>query len=688
MRSSLRALALVLTVATTAPLVTTSQVAHAADDKAKARATFNEGVQLEAAGNYADALRKFQEVAQVAATPTVRFHIAFCQEKLGRLVEALGGYRMAAHEAEADGKSAKVAETANEALAALEKRIPKLTIKRGRGAEMAKISVDGSELGASAADKPQHLDPGSHEVTATATGKEPFSQIVKLGEGDSKTVEVALKSKAAAAVEDEPKKDDKPDEAKKGEVKIDQESSALPYIALGGGGAMLLASGYFYTRRNAARDELADQCINNVCPESAKGTQDRGKSAATMSTITLGLGVVGVGVGAYLLLSGKPEDAKKEARRRWVDVGVGPTKGGLAAAVSGRFLEMNTGSRALSLLLPLSLLWAACSFPENEFDDAKYERLKRGNSAAGSSAAGSAQAGGAGTAGTGTAGTGTAGDAGSGGGDAGSGGGDAGTGGTGTAGTGGTTTAGAGGTTTAGTGGTGTAGAGGTAAGAGGAGTGGTGAGGTGTMNGPCTGNNQCTGGQICSNIDLLGEKITCQTPNASGKEIGEACGKNADCKSKFCDLAGAGTCLAGCNATSDCTGGSVCVQYLTSTPFMLCMKPCTKNEVCPANGGGTKTCMLHEDTLNDDFALTCDYLGATPQTNPKVKTFGQTMGAMEGCDTNVNLSVTKDSVTTTYCSKTCEGPSDCGGALPNCQPINATRPSGSGTTAFKACTP
>lgn len=342
MRTSFRALALVLAVGLTAPSIAYSPPAHAADEKekAKARATFNEGVQLEAAGNYADALRKFQEVAQVAATPTVRFHTAFCQEKLGRLVEALGGYRLAAHEAESDGKSAKVAETANEAIASLEKRIPKLTIKRGKGAEMAKISVDGNEMGASSSDKPQQVDPGSHEVTATGSGKESFSQIVKLAEGESKTVDVVLKSKSAAVAEDEPKEDKpKKDEKKEEKVKLDEDSGVLPYVALGAGGVMLLASGYFYTRRNAAKDDLEKKCINNVCPESEKGTQDRGKSAATMSTVTFGLGVVGVGVGTYLLLSGgkAAESPKKEAKSTRVDVGVGPMPGGLAAAVSGRF---------------------------------------------------------------------------------------------------------------------------------------------------------------------------------------------------------------------------------------------------------------------------------------------------------------------------------------------------------------
>lgn len=318
--------------------------AFAADETAKARALFQEGVQLEAGGNYAGALAKFQEVAQVKRTPTVVFHIAFCQEKLGRLVEALGGYRSAAHEAEADPKSAKVAQTASEAIAALEKRIPTLTIKRGKGADLAKISIDGVELGGSMLDKAQQVDPGSHSIDATASGKEPFSQIVKLAEGETKTLEVVMKSKAVAAAVDPDegkKKDDKKDEDKT--PPPPEEKSIVPYVVLGAGGVSLLASGFFFLGAKSAKNDLADVCIDNVCPTSAQSTQDKAKSNALLGNITFGLGLVGVGVGTYLLVS-KPSapsaPEKKEAsvvRPRLVDVKLSPTTGGMGASLVGNF---------------------------------------------------------------------------------------------------------------------------------------------------------------------------------------------------------------------------------------------------------------------------------------------------------------------------------------------------------------
>ncbi|MCS6901629.1 MAG: hypothetical protein RMJ98_18470, partial [Myxococcales bacterium] len=169
--------------------------AQAADDTTRARALFQEGLQLEAGGNFAGALAKFEEVAQLKRTPQVLFHIAFCQEKLGKLVAALGGYRLVALEGGDDPKNAKVVQAAQEALAGLEKRVPSLTVKRGKGADLAKILLDGVELGASTLDKPQQVDPGAHSLEATHPSKQPFKEVINLSEGESKTIEVVLKDK-------------------------------------------------------------------------------------------------------------------------------------------------------------------------------------------------------------------------------------------------------------------------------------------------------------------------------------------------------------------------------------------------------------------------------------------------------------------------------------------------------------
>src|SRR5258706_10828154 len=86
----------------TALVLGTALAAHAKPDAkelSKARAKFQQATELEQAGNYSSALEVFREVGQVKMTPQVRYHIALCEEKLGHLLAALGGYELAADDA-------------------------------------------------------------------------------------------------------------------------------------------------------------------------------------------------------------------------------------------------------------------------------------------------------------------------------------------------------------------------------------------------------------------------------------------------------------------------------------------------------------------------------------------------------------------------------------------------------------
>ena len=75
-----------------------------------------------------------------------------------------------------------------------------------------------------------------------------------------------------------------------------------------------------------------------VCPQSSADTQSKGQTYATLTGITLGVGVVGVGVGVVMLLTGGSKDVTSEARSRThvrVDVCGGPGSG--TVRLLGRF---------------------------------------------------------------------------------------------------------------------------------------------------------------------------------------------------------------------------------------------------------------------------------------------------------------------------------------------------------------
>src|SRR6478752_4081373 len=176
-----------------AGVVLSSQLPALAQDASelkKARAQFQQATELEQAGNWTAALQAFREVGQVRMTPQVRFHIAVCEENLGRLVAALGGYELALADAERVNPDFKA--EVEENIRNLRGRIPKLVIERGDGASAAAIELDGVALGDSSVGVEVPLDPGPHAVTAKAPNRQPFEANVSLKEQETTKLEITL----------------------------------------------------------------------------------------------------------------------------------------------------------------------------------------------------------------------------------------------------------------------------------------------------------------------------------------------------------------------------------------------------------------------------------------------------------------------------------------------------------------
>ena len=146
-------------------LLTIAPPLAAQDEQAlsQARAQFNEAIALQTAGDCAGALEKLQAVARIKLTPHVQFNIALCEERLGRLVAALGHYRLALVDAEAQSIS-DVSEPARAAIESLEGRIPRLVIVRGSGAARASIALDATVLGDANIGSELRRDPGPHRI--------------------------------------------------------------------------------------------------------------------------------------------------------------------------------------------------------------------------------------------------------------------------------------------------------------------------------------------------------------------------------------------------------------------------------------------------------------------------------------------------------------------------------------------
>ena len=293
----------------------------------RARAQFQQATELERAGNWTAALQAFREVGQVRMTPQVRFHIAVCEENLGRLVAALGGYELALSDADKVGPDFEAEVEAN--VTKLRARIPKLVIERGEGASAAAIELDGVALGDSSIGVEVPLDPGPHAVTAKAPNRKPFESTVTLKEEETIRLELELEEipqeqaplGLAAAPPEKPA------------------SKVVPFVIGGVGVATLIGSGVLFGLRQSALSELEDACDGSQCPKSIESRYDDLKFYHYASFVTLGVGVAAVGTAGALLFFQRKEPGPAQDT---VSLQVVPSlpigrQATLGASVNGRF---------------------------------------------------------------------------------------------------------------------------------------------------------------------------------------------------------------------------------------------------------------------------------------------------------------------------------------------------------------
>lgn len=293
-----------------------------ADALKRAREQFGQALALQTAGDWAGALALLKEVAAVKSTPQVRFNMALCEEKLGKLVAALGDYELAAADAHAE-KADQVAEEVEGRLESLRQRIPKLTVKRGAGADNASISVDGVSVGDQVVGTPMPTDPGPHAVEAKAPGFKLFRQSVRLAEQQSETIEVVLEAEPVP-----------PPGTGPGGVVQPRGRSPLPGYVIGGiGVASLAASGVFFYLRGSKISDLDKVCpTRQTCPESAKNDISDGRTYNVVADVTLAVGIAAVASGIVLVVTSRPSSSGPEQAP---SVAIAPGFGG--AQVFGTF---------------------------------------------------------------------------------------------------------------------------------------------------------------------------------------------------------------------------------------------------------------------------------------------------------------------------------------------------------------
>lgn len=312
--------------------------AQSKEELDKARATFREGLALSAANNCAGALVKFKAVAAVKMTPQVAFNIAECEEKLGKLVSSLGNYRLAESAAAGDPKLKDLTSQASARASAIEERLPKLTITRGKGAESAQLELDGVELARGQVGSPIPVDPGPHVLTSRIGDRETSRQTVDIEEKEAKSVEVVITEAPKLAENDKP--DDKPALPEGPPPPPPSRGPSIPGIVLTGVGVAGVAAGLvlFFGPRQSTLDELETKCGGDTtCPPSAKATADKGRLYTGLAEGAFGVGAASLITGVILLAtSGSSKSTQKaDTGVHFIGAAPGASLGGVS--LTGKF---------------------------------------------------------------------------------------------------------------------------------------------------------------------------------------------------------------------------------------------------------------------------------------------------------------------------------------------------------------
>jgi hypothetical protein len=329
------------------PLVAgASARAQSAADKAAAEALFNEAEKLVGAKDYVQACPKYAESLRLDPGVGVMLYLANCYEHVGKTASAWAEYKEAEDLAtkRTDPKRAALAHEHAEKLAS---KLSRLTIAVSPAARAAGVEIkrDGETVGSGQWGTPVPVDPGAHAITASAAGKSTWTSSITVGDtGEAAKVTVPDLADAPAA----PSPASTPTATgasaplvaitspppPTAEVGTNTGSQRTIGIAVAAAGIVGIGVGAVFGL--TAKSKLDDSNANglchpdNHCNQAGYDLRSDAKSAALISTIAFGAGIVTL-AGGVIVFATAPK-AQTTAMR--VTPYVSPAAGGVVVTKS------------------------------------------------------------------------------------------------------------------------------------------------------------------------------------------------------------------------------------------------------------------------------------------------------------------------------------------------------------------
>jgi hypothetical protein len=267
--------------------------------------------------DYAAACRKFEESQRDDPGIGTLFHVADCDERIGKTASAWAAFRAVAAEARAHAETQR-ASVASDRAQALEGKLARVTIEPGsaEGTPGLQILRDGSPVEPAELSTGLPVDPGAHVIEARAPGKETWSTTVTALAGARLLVTVPLLADARAELPRAepiatapppsalPVAEAPPDPSTSTTFTTSAELASAPPgraqratgLVVGAAGLAGLGVGAYFGVLSLDRHRDAEpHCSGNVCDATGVSLRDDARRAGDAATVAL------AGGGALLL---------------------------------------------------------------------------------------------------------------------------------------------------------------------------------------------------------------------------------------------------------------------------------------------------------------------------------------------------------------------------------------------------
>jgi hypothetical protein len=287
-----------------------ARFAHAQDSaEQQAQALFDEGRRLLLEGQIELACPKFARSETLSPSGGTLLNLADCLEKSGKTASALVKFREVRSRAHAAGR-ADVESMARKRVEDLEAKVATVTIRvplesSVHGLEVRRDGekVEGEELG-----RPIPVDPGAHEIAATAPDRKTWTATVGVQDRAQIAVTVPALEDARTAT--------KPEEHAPPQRILSRRNIALGVGGIGAAGVLLGTVAGIVAVAKHGEATSACPLYPGPCPDHSVDAPDQAsRTWATVSTVSFVLGAGGLAAGAVLFYLARNDDRRPLSAR-------------------------------------------------------------------------------------------------------------------------------------------------------------------------------------------------------------------------------------------------------------------------------------------------------------------------------------------------------------------------------------